>query len=112
MTEPINLQVNILQSQEMPRVTQGQKDVGTHQMMGQEMNRAKESEEAPETVQNSDTPQEARLSKDGSGRGRAFQRPRKKAEGEEGGEEDGDAKDAKDGESSDPERGKNVDFMR
>jgi hypothetical protein len=111
MTEPINLQVNILQSQDLPRVTQGQKDVGTHQLIGQEMNRAKESEEAPETVQNSGNPEEARLSKDGSGRGRAFSRRKGKGkgEGEEAGEE-GD--EAPDGEASDPARGKNVDFLR
>lgn len=107
MTEPINLQVNILQGQELPRVAQASKDVGTHQMMGQEMNRAKESEEAPETVADTGDAEQARLSKDGSGRGRAFLRQKRKKQEEEQAEEEAAA-----GKTPDATRGQNVDFMR
>lgn len=104
MTEPINFQVNILQGQDLARQTQTQKDVGTHQQIGAEMDRAKESAEEPETVQETAQDQAGELNRDGSGRGRAFQRKKKEGEAE--------SKEAEDDLSQDPNKGKTVDFLR
>lgn len=105
MTEPINFQVNILQGQEMPRQTQADRNVAQHQQLAQEANRAQESQQEPETVQNPNDAEQARLNKDGSGRGRLFQRRKK----------EGDAKEepeAEEAPTEDPQKGTKVDFLR
>lgn len=105
MTEPINIQLNVLQSQDIPRQAQANKDVSNHQQMGQEMNRVADSKSEQETVQVSPDAQQTSLSKDGSGRGRAFQRQRKRASGE--------AASAPEIERvADPGKGLKVDFTR
>lgn len=104
--EPINLQVNILQVPEVARQTATVQQVAAHQKMAQEIQRAKDSQEEPETVQTTPEAEGAKLSKDGSGRGRAFLKPggeRKEAEEEAEGEEPKPA---------DPGKGSRVDFTR
>lgn len=103
MTEAINLQVNVLQGQEMVRQPQAKNDVMNNQQMGQEINRAKEAQAEPETVQTSPDAQNAKLSKDGNSRGRAFLRQRKKQETESAPEIE---------RAADPGKGTNVDFVR
>lgn len=102
MTEPINLQVNILQGQDVARQSQVKQDVASHQQIGQEMNRAKDQAES-ETVQTSPDAQQAMLSKDGSGRGRAFQRGKGKPHAESAPEIE---------RTNEPEKGRRVDFTR
>lgn len=104
MPDPINLQVNVLQSQEVPRQTQQVRDVSQHQQIGQEMDRAKEAAEEPEQVQTSPESHESKLSGEGSGRGRAFLRQRKKKE--QGGEEPEEER------PTEPKKGEKVDFVR
>ena len=104
MTEPIHLQVNVLQIQDASRLATETRNVAEHQVMGQEMSRAKETTEKQETVQTSPESEEARLNKDGSGRGRAFQRRRGKP-----GEEEEEAPEAR---VLEPDKGVKVDFVR
>lgn len=104
--EPINLQVNILQAPEVARQTSTLQQVASHQQMAQEAQRAKDSQEAPETVQTTPDAEQAKLSKDGSGRGRAFLRQEGKREGEE------EPVDAEPSEPADPGIGARVDFTR
>lgn len=104
MTEPIHLQVNLLQIQDASRLATETKNVAEHQTMGHEMSRAKESTEKQETIQDSPESEEAKLNKDGSGRGRAFQRPHRKPGEEE--EEEPETR------ASEPDKGGKVDFVR
>lgn len=104
--EPINLQVNILQAPEVARQSSTLQQVASHQQMAQEAQRAKESQEAPETVQTTPEAEQSKLSKDGSGRGRAFLRQ----EGRRAGQEEADDPEPK--EPADPGIGAKVDFTR
>ncbi|MEK8024149.1 MAG: hypothetical protein AAB229_10130 [Candidatus Hydrogenedentota bacterium] len=103
MTEPINFQVNIMQSQEVPRQSQADKNVLQHQQLAQEANRAQDSQREPETVQTSNDAENAQLDKDGSGRGRLFER---RHGGKEKEEEEAEEIQA------DPTKGTKVDFLR
>ncbi|OIO34989.1 MAG: hypothetical protein COS94_10600 [Candidatus Hydrogenedentes bacterium CG07_land_8_20_14_0_80_42_17] len=103
MTEPINFQVNIMQGQDIARLTQQQKDVDTHQVISNEMNRAKESEEEPNQISKTDQSETAQLNKDGSGRGRAFLRQHGEKKEEEKETEENPVE---------PEKGLKVDTLR
>lgn len=103
MTDPINVQLNIMQGQDLARVTQQQKDVSVHQSISQEMNRSKESEEKPHQIEESDHPEEAKLNKDGSGRGRSFLRQQKENKEETEEEEE---------KLREPEKGSKIDVLR
>lgn len=104
MTEPIHLQVNVLQIQDASRLATETRNVAEHQAMGQEMSRAKEAVKKQETVQTSPESGEAKLDKDGSGRGRAFQRQHRQPGEKE--EEDATAR------AAEPDKGVRVDFVR
>lgn len=78
MVEPINIQLNILQGQNVPQQAQELKNVEVHQLLGQRMDQEKKAEEAPKQVQSKNETQDARLNKDGSGRGRGFLRQRRR----------------------------------
>ncbi len=104
--EPINLQVNILQTPEVARQTSALQQVGAHQKMAQEAHRAKESEKAPETVPIPSEAEEVKLSKDGSGHGHAFlKQPRREVE-----EQPDEAPEEK--HQDDPGKGARIDFTR
>lgn len=103
MVEPINIQLNILQGQNIPQQAQELKNVEVHQLLGQQMDQAKKAEEEPKQVQSKNETQDARLNKDGSGRGRGFLRQHRRP-----------AEEAKEEESrpAEPLKGTKVDALR
>lgn len=105
MTEPINLQVNVLQGQDMARASQADKDIGTQQVLGQEVDREEASDKEVKQVHNKGEAQDAELNEDGSARGRAFMRPKGKEHGDEDEEEN-------DERTEEPDKGVQVDFLR
>lgn len=107
MTEPINVQANVFQGQEMARHSQTQKDVAVHQQMGQEVDQARVSDQKLHQVEVGQETQESGLDKDGSGRGRGFMR--QKGDGDEEKKEDESAEARREAE---PNKGQRVDFTR
>ncbi|RMH58464.1 MAG: hypothetical protein D6679_04520 [Candidatus Hydrogenedentota bacterium] len=104
MAEPIHLQVNVLQGDDVARQMQAQKDVTSHQQIGQEEDRVQESQQEETTVQESPESQESELDPEGSGRGRAFLRKRRTGGEEE--EEDEEVRGA-----PEPNKGIKVDLV-